>query len=193
MIIKQRMENHSLIEKIKNANSDKELKEVYFNYRREFLKWAVRNTGCSFMDAKEIYQQTMIIFYENIVSEKITILTSHVKTYIFGIGKNKLMEFIRDKEKAEGISDNEVEIEEGIYLNVFDDEYEEKLKGVESSLDRLGDPCKSILEMYYYHDKTMDEISDILKYKNPHTVRNLKYKCLLRLKEIFTTEFSTLN
>lgn len=65
--------------------------------------------------------------------------------------------------------------------------------GVENSLIQLGEPCRRILELFYYHQKTMDQISELMEYKNKQTVRNLKYKCLIRLRQIFKGELDSLN
>ena len=34
----------------------------------------------------------------------------------------------------------------------------------------------------------MEEIKDMLVYKNSNTVKNMKYKCLVRLREIYHKE-----
>jgi len=52
----------------------------------------------------------------------------------------------------------------------------------------LGEPGRTILELYYYHGKNMEEIAELLQYKNSATAKNLKYKSLLRLKKIVAEE-----
>jgi DNA-directed RNA polymerase specialized sigma24 family protein len=65
---------------------------------------------------------------------------------------------------------------------------EELIELSKACLLKLGDPCKQVLESYYYHRKSMQEIALWLGYKNEQTARNQKYKCLLRLREIFRQE-----
>jgi RNA polymerase sigma-70 factor (ECF subfamily) len=48
----------------------------------------------------------------------------------------------------------------------------------------MGNPCKELLILYYYHKKSMSEIAELLGYQNGHTARNKKYRCLGQLKEI---------
>jgi len=187
------MENHSLIERIKSRDSEKGLKEIYTNYRNEFLLWAVRHHKCTMDEAKDVFQQSVIIFYENIRSGKLTEITTQVKTYIFSIGKNKILELVRAKKKQLPEFNDQIYRDSSYLYNEADDEYEEKLRNIETSLIKLGDPCKSILMQYYYDKKSMLEISDILNYKNSETVKNLKYKCLQRLKRIVSTDFGIIN
>lgn len=187
------MENHSLIERIKIGNGDDTLKEIYNKYQNEFIMWAMRRHSCTMEEAKDVFQQAMIIFYENVVHGKITELTVQVKTYLFSIGKNKILETFRQRSKTHIPVEDSIEVGMEMFGDEIDEEYEEKLKMVEKGLSKLGDPCKNILEFYYYHKKSMNEISKIMDYKSGGTVKNLKYKCLQRLKQIFTSGFSTLN
>ena len=59
---------------------------------------------------------------------------------------------------------------------------------VRESLDRLGEPCREIIEMRYYGELSYDEIAAEL-HLNPKTVSSRLSKCLDRLliiaKEIF--------
>ena len=64
-------------------------------------------------------------------------------------------------------------------------EREATLVLVEQSLEQLGEPCKSLLELYYYDKMTMEDIAETLNYKNAATAKNLKYKCLNRLRKIY--------
>jgi RNA polymerase sigma-70 factor (ECF subfamily) len=135
-------------------------------------------------EAKDVFQQTMIIFYENIISEKLTDIKTQVKTYLFGIGKNKLHELLRDKNKQSAQFNDQIYVNTEYDYQDAEDAYEDQLKLVEVCLDELGDPCRRILGQYYYHRKTMLQISESLGYKNSETVKNLKYKCLQRLRQI---------
>ena len=145
-------------------------------------------------DAKDVFQQAVVIFYENIKNGKVTELTSHVKTYLFSIGKNKILELIRQKNRFLSEYDHKIDNEtDRLFYNEVNDDYENVLKNVEVCLGKIGNPCKSILSQYYYHKRSMQEISEVLNYKNSDTVKNLKYKCLQRLREIFKSEFGELS
>ena len=67
-------------------------------------------------------------------------------------------------------------------------EKEMDLNLAEQCLEKLGDPCKSMLELYYYNKMSMEEITITLNYKNANTAKNLKYKCMNRLKRLFEEE-----
>jgi hypothetical protein len=56
---------------------------------------------------------------------------------------------------------------------------------METSMNNLGEPCKSLLEAYYLQKKNMVEIATEFGYTNADNAKNQKYKCLMRLKKLF--------
>lgn len=179
------MEENFIINNIKEGNKQ-EIEKVYVQYREEFIMWVVSKNRIDVNDAKEIYQQSFLIFYENIVNGKLKKLKSSLKTYLFAICKNKVFEFNRDKKRKRMIDINKITED-----NNYSDETERRdhlLNISEKSLSILGGPCKTLLESFYYHKKNMQEITIEMGYKNENTTKNQKYKCLNRLREIFKKE-----
>ncbi len=186
------MDSHSLIEKIKYGDSELVLREIYNTYRNEFLLWVIKKYSCTMDEAKDLFQLTIIVFYENIVNDKVTRFTSQVKTYLFSIGKNKINEYLRSKERRNYSRQSEQFVDDELFDVNSNEDHEKELTRVEASLEEIGEPCKSILLQVYYQKKSMQEISDSLGYKNPETVKNLKYKCLQRLKKIYNSDLGDL-
>jgi RNA polymerase sigma-70 factor (ECF subfamily) len=178
------MDWSSLIKHIKSGEYN-ELELVYKEYREEFVKWIIKSFKCSDDDAKEVYQQTIVTFYENIVNDKIRSFNSSIKTYLFAIGKNKLYAISREKHRFQMEEDGVNTISEEMET---EEENGQKLQVVEKGLIALGDPCRKILELYYYHKKTMNDIANSLGLKNSETAKNMKYKCLKRLRTITRKE-----
>lgn len=151
------------------------LEEVYVRYRVEFIQWLHGRLGCEGELAKDIYQQTILTFYENVQSGKLSALTSQVKTYLFSIGRNKYYEVVRDKAKQEKAKDWQAE---------HDSVPESLLQLVETSLEKLGEPCRSLLMQFYFHKRSMEQLTELFAYKNVDTAKNQKYKCLERLRKL---------
>ncbi len=173
------MDNTRLIALIKEGNDDV-IQNIYADYRDEFIIWANKHHQCEYEEGREVFQQCMVQLYENVVSEKLTVLSSGLKTYLFGIGKNKIRE-VREVERKKRIEvkGGEVTTEEKLL-------HESILDKVEVALSQLGDPCKKLLELFYYRKMSLVQITDRLDYKNTDTTKNLKYKCLGRLRKIYT-------
>jgi RNA polymerase sigma-70 factor (ECF subfamily) len=41
------------------------------------------------------------------------------------------------------------------------------------------------VDLYYYQKKSMQEISDLLNYKNADTAKNQKCKCMAKLRKLY--------
>ena len=65
----------------------------------------------------------------------------------------------------------------------------EQLALVRQGLDRLGEPCREIIELRYFGDLSYEELSRTLKL-NPKTVSSRLSKCLDRLEPLLSRMFS---
>ena len=86
-------------------------------------------------------------------------------------------------------------VEEYVLYSVVDDsditqklELEKKIQSIDKALEEMGEPCKSIIELFYFQKLNWKQISQHLNYKNADTVKNIKYKCIQKLKTIFDRE-----
>ncbi len=180
-----------ILEKIRNGDQ-KELAGIYHAYQSEFVAWLIKEHNCRREEAMDIYQVSIITLYENITNGKLQVLTSKLKTYLYSIAKHKVYEFRRNENKFDrSVGVNTIELEE---LSNWDAiEKEQNLQIMERSLEKLGDPCKTLLELYYFHGLSMEEIREKIGYKNSATTKNLKCKCMVRLRKIFQKELKAHN
>jgi len=68
----------------------------------------------------------------------------------------------------------------------------ELMAGVRAALDRVGEPCREIIELRYFGDLSYEELSATLQL-NPKTVSSRLSKCLDRLEAITREIFSREN
>lgn len=182
------MIQNEIIQKIRSGGQT-ELGLVYAEYREEFLRWLTREYHCSDDDSKDIYQLTILIFYDNIKLGKLETLVSSVKTYLFGIGKNIVKDYIR-KEKRYTPIHQEKWLKEYLMEEQTPALDERAFDVASIALAKLGNPCRRLIEMFYYEKKSIPEISEALQYKNPDTTKNQKCKCMARLRKLFEEELS---
>ena len=100
------MSDSSIIDLIRNGGQPA-LGKVYATYRSEFITWMTRAYPISEDDCKDIYQVTILIFYDNVRSGKLTEMASSIKTYLFGIGKNLAREHMRKAKRITSIDQKE--------------------------------------------------------------------------------------
>jgi RNA polymerase sigma factor (sigma-70 family) len=183
------MSDNDIIEQIRRGGQI-ELGFVYEKFRAEFLHWICREYNCSIEDGKDIYQVSILIFYDNVKSGKLEHLISSIKTYLFGIGKNVAKENMRKAKRHTPINQEkwlkEYLIDDTETSPIEEDVFSTAKKAVE----KLGQPCQKLIELFYYEKKSMDEISSILNYKNAETAKNQKCKCMARLRKLFEQEMT---
>lgn len=173
----------NLIEKIREGD-ESALKEVYLKYKPEFIAWSRKYFDLDTMQASEIYVLSITALFENIKKGKLTTLDSQLKTYLFGIGKNKVKEYKRV------FNNRDVDFSEYYLLekeadNDSSDLYDQsEIKALQKGLKKLGNPCKKLLESFYLDGKSMEEIATEYQYKSATVAKTQKYKCIQRLKKI---------
>lgn len=180
------MSQDEIIQKIRSGGQT-ELGLVYEEYREEFLRWVVKEFKCSLDDGKDIYQLTILIFYDNIRKGKLEHLVSSVKTYLFGIGKNIVKENLRKGKRFIQIS-KEKWLKENLVDEPSNQVEEAVFERAKNALAKLGQPCQRLIELFYYEKKSISEITLAMNYKNPETAKNQKCKCMARLRKLFEEE-----
>ncbi|MEI9918400.1 MAG: sigma-70 family RNA polymerase sigma factor [Bacteroidota bacterium] len=159
------------------------LADLYMKHRDEFLAWAANHYKLERDVALDIYQASILALYENAASGKLTELTSTVKTYLFAIGKNKIRQTFQSRQKVQSLDEDFDILEEN--EEIADPAL---LKLAISCLSELGEPCRSLLEQFYYHGGTMAYIANKFGYKNEDAVKSQKYKCVIRLRKLFLSK-----
>jgi predicted DNA-binding protein YlxM (UPF0122 family) len=54
---------------------------------------------------------------------------------------------------------------------------------VAAILEKITDPCKGLLESFYFDQLSWDAIAEKYGYSNAASARNQKYKCLERIRK----------
>jgi RNA polymerase sigma factor (sigma-70 family) len=174
------------------AQSDKKAIETIYKDNYNMIQSLILNNSGSADDAKDIFQETMIVLYEKVRSGTFE-LNCLIKTYVYSVSRRlwlkRLQQMGRYAPFLEAVEDTvavEEEIEENERIN---NEFEVMNKAISS----LGEPCKSLLEAYYLEKKNMQEIALSFGYTNADNAKNQKYKCLMRLKKIFFAQYKNGN
>lgn len=158
------------------------LEKIYHQNRDKIISMVLTNNG-NHDQAKDIFQESMIAFYENVKKEFFK-GESSISTYLYSIARFKWLNEIKKNNvredhhiKASDFKD----IEKSPLSIIVNDEKEAKIIDV---LKLLGDNCKKLLIASIYHNQTMKEIVKELNYTNEQVARNKKYKCIKNLKEL---------
>lgn len=183
------MDKRTTIELVKNQD-ERTIQEIYRAFKPKFVNWLKGryNIGNE-EDYNEIYQRSFTVLFFNIKKGKLNDLTASIETYLFGIGKMVLKEWWREqtsKADFEAI-ETEKEFEQmELFSEVFkpaaiDERLQLRLAG---GLKKLGEPCATIIKLFYWERNSMEAIANKLGYKNELGAKKKKYLCLNKLKEL---------
>jgi len=171
------------LEELRNGD-ESILREIYQDYRDEFVHWIGRELRLEVADAREVFQLSVVIFYDNVMTGRLTELSGSIKTYLFGIGKNKARDLKRKGQKVSLSMDAFLYDRPEEEVLAYKAEKEVLFNDVERALHQMSESCRKVLELFYYQRMSMDTICTKLAYNNAATAKNVKYKCLQRLKKM---------
>lgn len=170
------------------ARNDREAVETIYARHFPMVQSLIINNNGSSEDARDIFQEAMIVLYERAKSPDFQ-LQCQMKTYLYSVCRRlwlkRLAQAQRYMPPVTGMEDT-VHVEEDV------DQHEQKnmeFQMMEKALLGLGEPCKSLMEAFYIQKKNMSEIASSFGYTNPENAKNQKYKCLVRLRKLFFSEY----
>ncbi|WP_304065883.1 RNA polymerase sigma factor [Pedobacter glucosidilyticus] len=164
-------------------NSSSILKHLYLAYFPMILQLVINNNGDE-DDAKDIYQEAIIVLHGKIKSGDFE-LSSKLKTFIYSVCRRLWLKKLHQKSRFSGdIKDYEdyIPVEQEIEHH---QEKDKQFAMMHTALKDLGEPCKTIIEDFYIHNRSMQEICEKFGYTNADNAKTQKYKCLQRLKKLF--------
>ncbi len=161
------------------------LESLYHDYFPMVQNMIVQNNGTE-EEAKDIFQEAIIVLYDKITQGNFE-LTSKLKTYIYSVCRRLWLKQLGSQERTFHDVNSYAEI-----IPVEDDlarhrERDRELAMMEQALDRLGEPCRTIIHDFYIKRSSMQEICDKFGYTSTDNAKTQKYKCLQRLKRLFFT------
>jgi RNA polymerase sigma factor (sigma-70 family) len=160
------------------------LSALYKKYYNLVLKFVVNNSG-SEEAARDIYQEAVIVLYENVRKPGFS-LNCQLQTYLYSVVRRLWLKELRRNGKSSLFK--ETDEEELADVSAETDAHSEKEKDFERlnvSLAELGEPCATLIGDFYVRRLSMDTIAEKFGYTNADTAKNQKYKCLQRLKKSF--------
>jgi RNA polymerase sigma factor (sigma-70 family) len=163
-------------------NDEATLKQFYLNNYPKVEKFVLNNNGSS-EQARDIFQEAFIAAWRNIQLDRfIAHNESALDAYIFRIAKNKWMDHLRSGHynKTVRMNDNLNVVEDEAEIDESEQQYLEALK---KEFKNLGDNCRKILTLFYYHNHSLKKIAHSMGWTEA-TAKNNKYRCIQKLKEL---------
>lgn len=170
------------------ARNDKKAVETIYKDNYTMVQSLIINNNGSADDAKDIFQEAMIVLYEKARSGTFE-LNCQIKTYVYSVARRLWLKRLQQSNRYNGDighAETIVPVEEDLEDHTRRDA---EFEMMDKAISNLGEPCKSLLEAFYLQKKNMQEIALSFGYTNAENAKTQKYKCLMRLKKIFFTHY----
>ena len=163
------------------ANDSGWMERLYKDNREAFILWASRKHDLEKDDLLDIYQNAMIVLYENIRHNRIDNSDVSVSTYLYGIAKNLIYKYHR---KNKMINRHQVRLSEHFkFIAVNNNEAEFYHQALTKALASMKEPCRTILNLFYVSGKKLPAIVSEMAYSSIDVLKTQKSRCLKKLKE----------
>ena len=170
------------------AKNDKVIIESIYASHYSMVQSLVVNNSGSYDDARDIFQETMIVLYEKARSGSFE-LNCQLKTYIYSVSRRLWLKKLNQSQRFVPDIGNVFEtvpVDDQLEQH---DQQSSDFSMMEKAMSGLGEPCKTLLEAYYIQKRTMTDIAGQFGYTNADNAKNQKYKCLARLRKLFFAQY----
>lgn len=182
------MSDQEIIIQLKKGN---EICLKYLYRHLDMVKIWVKNNNGDEDDALDIFQEAMMVFYKNVMSGKYE-SKSKISTYLFGICKRQWLNQLNRRlkfEKASGIVPQSESINNSSYEIELKDNQDSLKNYINGALNKLGEPCKTLLEKSIFLKLKMEELAAMFNYSSAHSARQQKLRCIKRLRSYVSYEY----
>jgi RNA polymerase sigma factor (sigma-70 family) len=172
------MTDQEIINQLKKGNESC-LKQLY-QHLNMVKSLVLKNSGTE-DDALDIFQEAIIVFYKNVMSGDYE-LRGKISSYLYEVSRRLWLNQLNRRKKYERHNDSI------FFLDRAEDENKEynptALQGyIRNALEKLGDPCKSLLEAAIFLSMRMEDIAKKFNYSGARSASQQKLRCLKKLRD----------
>jgi DNA-directed RNA polymerase specialized sigma24 family protein len=169
----------------KFSNQDAQEREKLFIglYKSAFPAVAkyISKMGGSFDEAKDIFQDALVIFYEKTARGALDLKTNE-RAYLLGITRNLWLKTYKDNAQRVPLDGFDAEI-------AVDNQLAEGK--ILSFLQTAGKRCMDLLKSFYYDQISLAEVAGRFGFSGERSAAVQKYKCLEKVRETVKEKLMT--
>lgn len=181
-------------------NRDSIIERAFHNHCKQYFN--EKYQGVFFIEKEykdEIFHESFIKLWENIMDGKIfekdgllygkngKPFTSTLTTYLMAIARLKYLEWVRGHRKIRNMEDVDkscISIDIESYKDILYDKNDNRmLEIIADCISHMPKRCYQILTMFYYEEKTLDDIMiELPTFDSKNALKTAKYKCMETLR-----------
>jgi DNA-directed RNA polymerase specialized sigma24 family protein len=147
-------------------------------YKKAFPQVAkyVSKMGGPLDEAKDVFQDVLVIYYERVVNDSIGLQTNE-QAYLLGIAKH-----LWAKKFRENIGHASLDSLDN-YDVIEDEDTSPSAAKLMHYLETAGQKCMEMLKAFYYDKLPATKIASLFGYSGEHSATVQKYKCMEKVRE----------
>jgi RNA polymerase sigma factor (sigma-70 family) len=164
------------------AGDEGALLELYRANRKPVASLVTRNNGTA-DDAEDILQEAIVTLWERVRTGRFE-YSARLSTFLYATARNLWMRRLARarREPAANGANSEMGSGDPDPLELMVEGEEATIVG--NALERLGEPCKKLLVLFYWEERTMEEIAAALGFVNADSAKSKKYQCKKALEKL---------
>jgi DNA-directed RNA polymerase specialized sigma24 family protein len=135
----------------------------------------VSKMGGTFDEAKDVFQDALIIYYEKTISGQAAFHTNE-KAYLLGISKHLWLQKYRENRPNVPFDSTNIEPS-------TEDSTLPAAEKLMHYLETAGQKCMEILKAFYYDSLPVKQLADLFGYASTRSATVQKYKCLEKVRD----------
>jgi DNA-directed RNA polymerase specialized sigma24 family protein len=145
-------------------------------YKKAFPATAkyISKMGGSFDEAKDVFQDALVIYYEKTVAAKLNPDTNDT-AYLVGIAKHLWIKRYKEGSKHVAL--------DGIDITVNESEENPSNTRLMHFLQTAGKKCMELLKSFYYDQLPLADAATLFGFSGVRSATVQKYKCLEKVRE----------
>ncbi|MHB1278159.1 MAG: RNA polymerase sigma factor [Bacteroidia bacterium] len=169
------MRDQEILKLFRENELKRGIKAVYSSFP-SIQKMVLTNSGTK-EDAEDLFQEVLLVLIEKTKDENFE-LKSSLSTFLYAIARNLWLKALRKRGSKASLELDENLASEETDLGLA----EEKQTWAEAALEQLGEKCRELLVLFYYHRLSFESIAKKLGFRNDKVAKNQKYRCLEKAK-----------
>ena len=159
---------------------------LYSANRRAVTSYVRNNTGTS-DDAEDMLQEALIVLWEKVRAGGFR-YDAKLSTFVLAVVKNLwLRQLARQRKESPALL--ELDRTANSDPSPLDELIEcDRAQLVRDAMEKLGDPCKKLLLLFYWEECSLEEIAATMGFANAETAKSKKYQCKKALERFLTKE-----
>jgi RNA polymerase sigma factor (sigma-70 family) len=174
-------EDSKLLDALRDGN-DSALEELFHKNRRPIASLVIRSHGTE-DDVEDVLQEALVVLWERVHNGSFE-YQAKLSTFIYATAKNIWFRKLARQRRELPASDDAFEVADGNSTPLEELEENERILAVQKAMEKIGNPCRDLLLLYYWEEQSMEEIALKLGFANADTVKSKKYQCKKALEKL---------